>query len=73
MGVLAPSDEVFAEVNERLRRGLIIAAIGIGIGLLIAWLVAHNISKPIRILTDEAFRMRTFDLSDRPPVRSRIG
>ena len=72
MGVLAPSDEVFAEVNERMRRSLIIAAIGIGIGLVIAWLVAHNISKPIRLLTNEAFQMRTFDLSDRPLVRSRI-
>ena len=72
LGKLAPSGEVFAEVNERMRRGLIIAGIGIGIGLIIAWLVAHNISKPIRVLTNEAFQMRTFDLSDRPPVRSRI-
>ena len=72
MGIMAPSGEVFAEVNERMRRGLIIAGIGIGIGLIIAWLVAHNISKPIRVLTNEAFQMRTFDLSDRPPVRSRI-
>ena len=70
MGIMAPSGEVFVEVNERMRRGLIIA--GIGIGLIIAWLVAHNISKPIRVLTNEAFQMRTFDLSDRPPVRSRI-
>ena len=72
MGIMAPAGEVFAEVNERMRRNLIIAGIGIGLGLLIAWFVAHNISKPIRILTNEAFQMRNFDLTDRPPVKSRI-
>ena len=72
MGVLAPSDEVYAEVNERMRRNLIIAGIGIGVGLIVAWLFAQGISKPIRNLTNEAFQMRSFDLSDRPQVRSRI-
>ena len=72
MGVLAPSDEVFAEVNKRMRLGLLIAGIGVGIGLIFAWLVAHAISKPIRALTNEAFQMRSFDLTDRPQVKSRI-
>ena len=72
MGVLAPSDEVFAEVNKRMRLGLLIAGIGVGIGLIFAWLVAHAISKPIRALTNEAFQMRSFDLTDRPQVKSRM-
>ena len=66
MGVLAPSDEVFAEVNKRMRLGLLIAGIGVGIGLIFAWLVAHAISKPIRALTNEAFQMRSFDFNGPP-------
>ena len=72
MGVLAPSDEVFADVNKRLRVSLVVAVFGVGVGLVVAWLFAQAISRPIRILTNEAFQMRTFDLSDRPPVKSRI-
>ena len=65
---LAPSHEVFAEVNQRKRLSLAISAIGVGVGLLLAWLVASSIAKPIRILTNEAFQMRNFDLSESPPV-----
>ena len=72
MGIVAPSDEVFAEVSERMRLSLWIAAFGVGIGLLIAWIVAGAISRPIRTLTGEAYQMRNFDLDERAPVRSRI-
>ena len=72
MGIVAPSDEVFAEVSERMRLNLWIAAFGVGIGLVIAWIVAGAISRPIRTLTGEAYQMRNFDLVERAPVRSRI-
>ena len=72
MGIISPSGEVFAAVNERMMWSLGIAGAGIAIGLLLAWLVANAISKPIRMLTDEAYQMRTFDLRDRPPISSRI-
>ena len=72
MGIVAPSDEVFAEVSERMRLSLWIAAFGVAIALLIAWIVAGAISRPIRTLTAEAYQMRSFDLEERPPMRPRI-
>jgi len=72
LSLLSPSDEVFADVYERMRTNLIIALFGIATGLLASWLVANSMARPIGKLTDEAFRMRQFDLEEREPVNSRI-
>lgn len=72
MSILSPSREVFAAVLKRMHISLGIAAAGTSLGLLLAWLVARAISRPIRSLTDEAYQMRTFDLAERDPVASRI-
>lgn len=72
ISILSPAGEVFAKVTRRMHTSLAIAATGIGIGLLLAWTFASSVSRPIRNLTDEAYQMRTFDLSEREPVQSRI-
>ncbi|MGI9571010.1 MAG: adenylate/guanylate cyclase domain-containing protein, partial [Desulfobulbia bacterium] len=72
LGVLSPSEDVFAKVNEHMRTSLIIALFGIAAGLLAAWLVAYTMAKPIGKLTEEAFRMKEFDLEEREPVHSMI-
>ncbi len=72
MSLLSPADEVFAEVSTRMEISLVIAITGLGIGLLLAWVFANAVARPIRNLTDEAYQMRTFDLREREPVTSRV-
>ncbi len=72
MSILSPAGEVFAEVSTRMQVSLGIAAMGVSIGLIFAWIFANAVARPIRNLTDEAYQMRTFDLSEREPIKSRI-
>jgi adenylate cyclase len=72
MSIMAPSDIVFASVIERGRTSILIAIVGIGFGLLIASLIASRVSRPIRILTGEAHRLREFEFGDLAPIKSRI-
>jgi len=72
LSIASPAAEVNAQVDRRFRIGLLIAFGGLASGLLLTWAVAKAISRPIGRLTDEAYQMRTFDLSDRSPIDSRI-
>ncbi len=72
LSVMSPADEVFATVNHRLKISITIAVAGIVVGLLLAWGIAKAISRPIGLLTDEAYQLRSFDLNEREPIRSRI-
>jgi adenylate cyclase len=71
LSIMAPSVDVFSSVIERRRFSLLIAMLGIGLGVALAGLLANRVSRPIRLLTGEAYRLRQFEFGNMPQVRSK--
>ena len=72
VGVIAPEDDFIAGAKEEMRDSLLIFAVILIISISLAMLVSRGISKPIKLLTREANRIKNFHLDDKITIKSYI-
>ncbi|HEY4135096.1 MAG TPA: HD domain-containing phosphohydrolase [Alphaproteobacteria bacterium] len=72
LGIAVPTEELLSDA-DRIQRTLIwVSAAILAAALIVAWLLAHRVSRPLRRLADQARAIEDFDFSDAPAIRSRI-
>ncbi len=71
-GLVVKQDEgeVLASVNDRVAEALVVGVVGIGVALVVVWVVAATISRPVRALAATARRVEDGDLGARTRVNS---
>ena len=62
-----PEDELMAAANQLMRQALIVTVLIILLAIPVTWVLARNISRPMRQLAGEADAIRHFDFSQ--PIR----
>ena len=62
VGFFFPQDELMADLNALNRKGIYLAGAGLLVLVLVVWLVAGTITRPLRTLSAAARRMATSDL-----------
>ena len=72
VGVVAPVDDFIAGAKEEMRNSLLIFAVILIISISLAMLVSRGISRPIKLLTREANRIKNFQLDDKITIKSYI-
>ena len=72
IAVAAPRSDFTAEVDRGLHQGLAIGAAVLGVGIVITIIISRLISRSLMTLTGQALRLKDFDFSEPPPLRSRI-
>jgi adenylate cyclase len=72
VGVVAPEDDFTGGAKEEMRDSLLIFSGILLISVFLAMLVSRSISKPIKLLTREAERIKNFHLDDKITIRSYI-
>jgi adenylate cyclase len=72
VGVVAPEDDFIAGAKEEMRNSLLIFSVILMISITLAMLVSRSISKPIKLLTREANRIKNFHLDGKITIKSYI-
>ncbi len=72
VGVVAPEDDFIAGAKEEMRKSLLIFSVILISSISVAMLVSRGISKPIKLLTKEANRIKNFHLDDKITIKSYI-
>jgi adenylate cyclase len=72
VGVVVPEDDFIGAAKDQMRVSLIICGIILMISISLAMLISRGISKPIKLLTREANRIKNFHLDDKITIKSYI-
>ncbi|MFA4901345.1 MAG: adenylate/guanylate cyclase domain-containing protein [Desulfobaccales bacterium] len=72
VGVVVPEDDFIGAAKDEMRVSLIICVIILIISISLAMLISRGISKPIKLLTREANRIKNFHLDDKITIKSYI-
>jgi adenylate cyclase len=72
VGVVVPEDDFIGAAKDEMRVSLIICVIILMISISLAMLISRGISKPIKLLTREANRIKNFHLDDKITIKSYI-
>ncbi|MHB9075076.1 MAG: adenylate/guanylate cyclase domain-containing protein [Desulfobaccales bacterium] len=72
VGVVVPEDDFIGAAKDEMRVSLIICVIILMISISLAMLISRGISKPIKLLTKEANRIKNFHLDDKITIKSYI-
>jgi len=62
LGVLFPKSELLAEMNSLHRTTVMVAAVGLALLLVVSWLVAQSIARPLRRMATAAGKVAQGDL-----------
>jgi adenylate cyclase len=72
VGVVVPEDDFVGAAKDQMRVSLVICGIILMISISLAMLLSRGISKPIKLLTREANRIKNFHLDDKITIKSYI-
>ena len=72
LAIVAPEDELLVEATRISRENIAITVLILVFALPVAWLFAHKITRPLRLLSEETERIRQLDFSQPATTRSRI-
>lgn len=72
LGIAIPRDELLSDVDRMQRTLMWVSAAILALALIVAWLLARRVSRPLRKLADQTRAIEDFDFSDAPEIRSRI-
>jgi adenylate cyclase len=72
VGVVVPEDDFIGAAKDQMQVSLIICGIILMISISLAMLISRGISKPIKLLTREANRIKNFHFDDKITIKSYI-